>query len=167
MQAPRRLGALAVRNRLQWPDVEEDEQTELIQRKGEEHEQRYLALLRDRHAGDVVEFDRTEQGIASFRAADRQTLEAMQRGPKIIYQATFFDGQFLGHADFLRRVDRPSKLGDFTVARGYGHQARAACKPYFLVQICNYSEHLPNACKAACPSTATSCWAAVKNGTIG
>ena len=68
------LDALAVRNRLEWPDAQEDEQAELIRRKGEEHEQRYLALLRDRHAGDVVEFDRTEQGIASFRAADQGTL---------------------------------------------------------------------------------------------
>ncbi|MGC1985672.1 MAG: hypothetical protein WA668_09810, partial [Candidatus Cybelea sp.] len=50
------LDALVVRNRLEWPDAQEDEQAELIRRKGEEHEQRYLALLRDRHAGDVVEF---------------------------------------------------------------------------------------------------------------
>ena len=135
------LDALAVRKRLEWPDAEEDEQAELIRRKGEEHEQRYLALLRDRHAGDVVEFGRTEQGIASFRAADRQTLEAMQRGPKIIYQATFFDGQFLGHADFLRRVERPSKLGDYSYEVMDTKLALNA-KPYFLVQICNYSEHL-------------------------
>ena len=66
------LDALAVRHRLQWPDVEEDEQAELIRRKGEEHEQRHLALLRERHPDDVVAFDRSEPGIANFRAAEQR-----------------------------------------------------------------------------------------------
>ena len=68
----------------------------------------------------------------------------MKRGAKIIYQATFFDGQFLGHADFLRRVDPKGgrhKLGDYRYEVMDTKLALHA-KPYFLVQICNYSEHL-------------------------
>ncbi len=32
----------------------------------------------------------------------------------VIYQATLFDGQWVGHADFLIRTDRPSALGDWS-----------------------------------------------------
>ena len=65
----------------------------------------------------------------------------MQRGVRVIYQATFFDGAFIGHADFLRRVEAPSCLGD------YGYEVvdtklALAPKAYYLVQLCNYSEHL-------------------------
>ena len=67
----------------------------------------------------------------SFRAADQSTLAAMRRGAKIIYQVVFFDGQFLGHADFLRRVD-PAVQTRRLPLRGYGHQARAACQTLFF-----------------------------------
>ncbi len=66
----------------------------------------------------------------------------MREGKPIIYQATFFDGQFIGHADFLRRVEHaPSHLGDYSyevIDTKLGLSAR----PYYLVQLCNYSEHL-------------------------
>ena len=35
----------------------------------------------------------------------------MRAGADVIYQATFFDGRWRGHADFLLRVDTPSDLG--------------------------------------------------------
>ena len=39
----------------------------------------------------------------------------MRAAPTSIYQATFFDGRWRGHADFLLRVDRrePQRLGDW------------------------------------------------------
>ena len=48
----------------------------------------------------------------------------MRAGAQVIYQATFFDGQWRGHADFLHRVEEPSDLGRVEL-RGRGHQARA------------------------------------------
>jgi predicted RecB family nuclease len=118
-----------------------DAQRELIRRKGEEHERRHLQTLKSIHAGDVVEFSRPEHDLQAYRTAEARTLEAMQAGAKTIYQATFFDGQFIGHADFLRRVERPSKLGAWSYEVADTKLAHGS-KAYFLVQLCNYSEHL-------------------------
>ncbi len=67
----------------------------------------------------------------------------MARGERVIYQATFFDGTWVGHADFLRRVDEPLdgcrwdwhyEVEDTKLARH--------TEPYFLLQLCYYSEHV-------------------------
>lgn len=42
------------------------------------------------------------------------SLAAMKQGCRVVYQATFFDGTFRGHADFLMRVETPSALGDYS-----------------------------------------------------
>ncbi len=135
------LDSLVARRMIPAPDAT-DEQRALIRRKGEEHERAYLVAMLARHPGGVVRFERSESGIENYREAERATLEAMRRGVPIIYQATFFDGQFIGHADFLRRVDgAPSHLGDYSyevIDTKLGLSAR----PYYLVQLCNYSEHL-------------------------
>lgn len=134
------LEALVARGRLVRP-MRDDARGDLIRRKGEEHEQRHLDALIVRYPDDIVRFERSEPGIEAYRRAERETLDAMQRGARYIYQATFFDGEFIGHADFLRRVETPSSLG------GYGYEVidtklALVAKPYFLVQLCNYSEHL-------------------------
>src|SRR5579872_5422045 len=105
------LDVLVARGVLHEPDGD-DEQGDLIRRKGEEHEALYLDRVRKRHGdGEVVVFARPERGLEGFAAAERRTLEAMRAGVPVIYQATFFDGRFLGHADFLYRVETPSQLG--------------------------------------------------------
>ena len=134
------LEALAARNKLAKPETH-DERAELIRRKGDEHERRHLEALQERFPGEVVQFERAESGIEQYRAAEQRTLEAMRSGARVIYQATFFDGTFIGHADFLLRFERPSLLGD------YGYEVvdtklGLSPKAYYLVQICNYSEHL-------------------------
>ena len=134
------LEGLVARRKLPRPDPQ-DERAELIRRKGEEHEQRHLEGLIERYPGEVVRFDRAQPGVERYREAEEATLEAMQRGTRVIYQATFFDGRFIGHADFLRRVEKPSSLGS------YGYEVvdtklALAPKAYYLVQLCNYSEHL-------------------------
>ncbi len=56
----------------------------------------------------------------------------MRRGAPIIYQATFFDGQFIGHADFLRRVDgAPSNLGDYSY-EVIDTKLALSAQPYYL-----------------------------------
>jgi uncharacterized protein len=134
------LEVLVARKKLPRPDPQ-DERAELIRRKGEEHEQRHLEGLIERYPGEVVQFERAQPGVEQYREAEKATLEAMQRGRRVIYQATFFDGRFIGHADFLRRVEKPSGLGN------YGYEVvdtklALAPKAYYLVQLCNYSEHL-------------------------
>lgn len=120
---------------------EPDETTALIARKGEEHEQRYLESLRERGA-EMREIARpTHHDVASLESAEQITLAAMEAGAGIIYQATFFDGQFMGHADFLRRVERPSDRWDWSY-EVLDTKLALSTKPYFLVQLCNYSEHV-------------------------
>lgn len=135
------LDSLVARRKIRRPE-DVDERKALIRRKGEEHERAYLEAMLARHPNGVEKFGRSEPGIENYREAERETLEAMRRGTPIIYQATFFDGQFIGHADFLRRVDNaPSYLGDYSyevIDTKLGLSAR----PYYLVQLCNYSEHL-------------------------
>lgn len=132
--------SLAALGRLRRPSGGSDEQAELLRRKGDEHERRYLQHLRGQ-SGTVVEFGRSESGIAAYHEAEQRTLDAMRSGAHTIYQATFFDGQFLGHADFLRRVETPSELGPWSY-EVVDTKLALHPKAYFLVQICNYSEHV-------------------------
>ncbi len=125
------LDGLAVRGKLARPEVE-DEQLDLIKRKGEEHEQRYLEAMEARYGG-VTKFERD--------STEAETLAAMRAGVHCIYQASFFDGTFVGHADFLRRVEKPSSLGPWSY-EVIDTKLSLSAKPYFLIQLCNYSEHL-------------------------
>jgi predicted RecB family nuclease len=134
------LEALVARGRAQRPDWE-DPQAGLLRRKGDEHEQRYLERMRADRPECVVEFSRPVRTLEGYRAAERQTLEAMRRGVPFIYQATFFDGRFVGHADFLRRVEEPSDLGPYSY-EALDTKLGLTPRPYYLIQLCNYSEHI-------------------------
>lgn len=118
----------------------DDPQGDVLRRKGEEHERLYLAALQS-DGGGVEAFGRCDNTIEAYTEAERQTLEAMRRGVRVIYQATFFDGDFIGRADFLRRVEAPSDFGAYSY-EVVDTKLGLNTKPYYLVQICNYSEHL-------------------------
>jgi len=115
-------------------------QGDLLAELGEAHEHSYLELLRDQNTRrTIVSIDRS----AGIAAAVSATKRAMADGADIIHQATFFDGTWLGHADFLRRNDAPLLGGrwpwhyeveDTKLAR--------QTEPYFLLQLCYYSEHV-------------------------
>ena len=135
------LNQLAATGVLTRPKVD-DPTAELLARKGTEHEQRYLERLRGEFGDDLVEFaDRVTPSRAAYEAAEADSVAAMARGVKIIYQATFFDGTFLGRADFLRRVERPSAHWPWSY-EVLDTKLALSPKPYFLVQLCNYTEHL-------------------------
>lgn len=86
----------------------ENAYAELLRRKGQEHEQAFLATLRA--AGHRVVEVRMD-AARDFEAGTRRTAEAMQAGADYVYQAVFFAGGWRGIADFLERIDRPSALG--------------------------------------------------------
>ncbi len=112
--------------------------TELVARKGDEHEREYLAQLRSGGCEMVeIEADRSLEGT---RQAATHTIEAMRAGAEVIYQGVLFDGvRWRGHSDFLHRVERPSELGSFSYEVADTKLARRV-KPYFLLQLCFYSE---------------------------
>ena len=120
-----------------------DPEMDLIARRGEEHERRYLAGLES--AGRKVTAIAQDAGLPDRRArldaAARATREALVRGDEVVYQATFFDGRWLGLADFLIRVERPSALGGWSyevVDTKLARHVRASA----LLQICSYVEQL-------------------------
>jgi len=134
------LGREVAEGRLYKPTVV-DATAALIARKGSEHEEARLAGYVAEFGAGVVRFDRPENTPAGLYAAEAATLAAMAGGARIIYQATFFDGRFVGHADFLRRVERPCARWAWSY-EVIDTKLALSPKPYFIIQLCNYSEHL-------------------------
>ncbi len=117
-----------------------DEALEALFKRGLQHEYDYLARLRS-EGRSVKEIEFTSGGRAELGAAERSTEAAMASGVDVIYQATFFDGTWRGHADFLlKRSDRPGKwpwsydVADTKLAR--------RLKVPALLQMATYAERL-------------------------
>jgi predicted RecB family nuclease len=123
-----------------------DPELDVIRRRGAEHEKRYLGELQAdgkrtvEIALDGSIADRGDQ----LRAAAAATEAAMADGPDVIYQATFFDGTWRGHADFLLRVDSaelPSKWGPYHYEVADTKLARHV-KASAVLQLCSYVDQL-------------------------
>ena len=83
------------------------------------------------------------------RSAVEQTVDAMRAGSDVIAQATLASGQWHGRADVLLRVDRPSRLGDWSyevVDTKLSRETRAGT----ILQLCLYSDLLSEVQGAAC-----------------
>ncbi len=123
-----------------------DPQLDRIRKRGYEHEQRYKS---DLAAGgrQVTDLDEphdepwtTDKG-ARLRMRAEQTVEAIKRGDDIIFQACFFDGTWLGFADFLLRVERPTPTLPWSYEVADTKLARSV-KASAVLQLCSYSEHM-------------------------
>ena len=135
---------LATAGTLSRPD-RVDLELDILTRRGQEHELTYLALLQG-GGREVLRLDLeseklNRQTLAGLTAAHEQTVAAIQRGPDVIYQAAFFDGRWVGYADFLLRTDRPSDLGAFSYEVADTKLARRV-KAAALLQMCSYAEQL-------------------------
>lgn len=122
--------------------IRDDPQLELIQKRGYAHEQAYIARLRaaGRQVHEIATGDLKTP--AQLQAAEAETLAAMQGGADVIFQATFFDGRWRGHADFLvRRDDRPSNLGSWSYDVADTKLARRV-KAAAILQMCVYADLL-------------------------
>ena len=127
------------------PHHRKDPELELLRERGIEHEHRFLERRRaagqsivDLHADPDATIERT---AAFLEAGHVATLAAMRSGADVIYQATLFDGRWLGYADFLVRVERPSALGSWSYEVADTKLARAV-KGGALLQVCVYSDML-------------------------
>ena len=123
------LSLAVARGELEKP-TEENPQADLVKRKGDEHEARYLAdLIAD--GRDVVRIEHA----GDFAASARATEQAVRSGTDVIYQACFVDGAWRGFADFVeRQADGSYEVVDTKLAR---HS-----KPSYVLQLCFYSEQL-------------------------
>jgi uncharacterized protein len=120
----------ASRREIERPVVD-DPTAELIRRKGDEHEARYLADLRAQGRCVVeIAFDH------DWDAAARTTEEAIRAGEAdVIYQACLVDGDWWGFADFLeRQPDGTYEVVDTKLARH--------AKPTHIFQLCFYTSVL-------------------------
>src|SRR5262247_539845 len=116
----------------------ENAYAELVRRKGEEHEHAFLAAIRS--AGhSVVEVRR--DGLRDFEGGAHRTLDAVRLGVDYVYQAVFSTGGWRGVADFLERVDRPSRLGAWSYQVLDTKLARYL-RPEHALQLSFYSQAL-------------------------
>jgi len=121
----RARGELELR-RIPRPDAE------LIAERGRQHEAAFLERLRAERR-DIAEIEGEDAAEA--------TVAAMRAGRDVIYQAAFLDDGWRGYADFLIRVERPSRLGDWSY-EAYDTKLATHPKPYFIFQLLFYSDQI-------------------------
>ncbi|MGH9493686.1 MAG: hypothetical protein ACRD3B_01710, partial [Candidatus Sulfotelmatobacter sp.] len=105
----------------------------MLRQLGLEHENAYVKHLEGLGLA-IVDLRATapESALAG-------SLAAMRNGSEIIVQATLADGRWLGRADILRRVDRPSKLGKWSY-EVYDCKLAMETKAGTILQLSLYSE---------------------------
>ena len=144
--------------------VRNDPTIELVAKRGLEHEARFLEELRDQ-GRRIVEIQKDGSRVAPFvaetgaaptptapdpgaelRAAAAETLAAMRAGADVVYQGTFFDGTWRGHADFLLRKEHAPGTPDSTFGPWHYEVADTKLarhvKGSAILQICSYVEQL-------------------------
>ena len=117
-----------------------DTATTVAARRGAAHEAAYVKALRaaDRQVVAIPAVG-TAGGVVD---ASRATAVAARAGAEVIYQATFLDPPWRGHADFLvRRDDRPSRLGTWSYDVADTKLSRRLTVPA-IVQMAVYGSQL-------------------------
>jgi len=109
---------------------------DILRERGQKHEQAFLNhLAANGFEPFLIEgVDVTDEAVA-------QTREAMQAGHAIIVQAALRDGDWVGRADILRRVETPSDLGEWSYEIIDTKLARET-KGGTILQLCLYAQLL-------------------------
>ncbi len=132
-----------VLGRADRPTAPADPMADRVVTLGNAHEQRELLRLSREHPGRVVQFPRPAYDLGSLAAAAAQTLTALHTDAEVVYQATFFDGGFVGHADFLELTPAGWLVTDTKLARTDSVPA--------LLQIAAYAAALRTAAVPTAP----------------
>lgn len=116
-----------------------DERDAMNQRSsalGDEHEERVLQHYRERYGAGVIEIERPASMSAELlQDAAEATIRAFESGADVIFQATFWDGSFVGFADFIVRMpDGSYEVQDTKLAR--------SPKITALLQLAAYGEKM-------------------------
>ncbi|WP_166979707.1 TM0106 family RecB-like putative nuclease [Paramicrobacterium fandaimingii] len=103
---------------------------------GDEHEARVLQQYRDDFGDGVVEIARpTSMSAEHLQDAADATLRAFEAAADVVFQATFWDGSFVGFADFIvRQPDGSYEVQDTKLAR--------SPKITALLQLAAYGEKI-------------------------
>src|SRR5579859_2860599 len=110
--------------------------TWILQQHGFEHEQNYLNHLESigLSIADLREIETEERAI-------KETLVAIKSGAEVVAQATLCNGRWLGRADVLRRVEKPSALGSWSY-EPYDCKLARETKAATILQLSLYSDLL-------------------------
>ena len=112
---------------------------QVLLERGSIHEQNYVAHL-EQSGLEVLRiggFDVTEEAV-------EETLSAMKQGVAVIVQGALSSAGWGGRADILRRVERPSTIGDWSyeaIDTKLARKTRAGT----VLQLCLYSDLLTKA----------------------
>ena len=118
--------------RIDTPPATTDDMLERAARLGDLHEERFLESLR--MLMNVVEIPRPTQSTDPSAVVEL-TAAAFQSGASAVYQAAFFDGRFLGYADFIIQ----NSGGDYEV---YDTKLARHAKITAVLQLAAYGEQL-------------------------
>jgi uncharacterized protein len=133
------------------PPEADDPMLERAARLGDAHELRALEEYRrrfgayDPEAGTgVAEIERpSSASIELLQQAASASLEALRGGADVVFQAAFFDGRFLGYADFLvREGSDESGRPRYAV---YDTKLARRAKVTALLQVAAYADQLARA----------------------
>lgn len=116
---------------------EDGAEAELLQRQGDEHELSFLESLKA-EGRTVIEIPK--DGIP-LEESVRLTLEAMAKGPDVIFQGALLEDAWGGYTDFLERVERPSSLGTWSY-EVVDTKLKRRPDPKHVLQLCLYSDLL-------------------------
>ena len=111
-----------------------------LKARGMAHEHLYLEHLKAQNLSITVLAGGDSDGVAAASGIDA-TIAAMRDGVDVIYQAILACETWSGRADFLRKVDTPSDLGDWSYEVTDTKLARDT-KAGTLLQLCVYSHLL-------------------------
>ena len=119
------------------PAENTDPLLELLFARGLEHERKYVESLSALGITplDLTEFDKDRTVHVA------ETIKAMRAGERVIVQGALRDGRWFGKPDILRRVERPSDLGDWSYEVADTKLARET-KAGTILQLGLYSEML-------------------------
>ena len=117
-------------------EVVSDPTMELLAKRGNEHELKYLDYLKSENK-NIIEINKN--GNVEQAAID--TINALKAGPDIIYQGAFIKDNFSGYSDFLIKVTTPSKLGNYSY-EVLDTKLALSAKPEYILQLSCYSEML-------------------------
>ncbi|WP_163931335.1 TM0106 family RecB-like putative nuclease [Paraferrimonas sp. SM1919] len=118
----------------QWgAEKSEDPYLSMLGEQGNEHEEAILKQLIATHGAEQV----AQISMKDEKSLEK-TLAAMQSGVKVVFQANLMRDDFAGYSDFLLRVEKPSKLGDYSYEVWDAKLSQVARTEHVL-QVCAYS----------------------------
>lgn len=120
---------------LEGIEFQKDSMLELLAEKGNTHENDFLDEL-------LKEYGKENVKVLSSKNRDisrEETIQAMQNGYQVIFQAYLERDGFAGYSDFLFKVEGESKLGNYHY-EVWDTKLAKSVKPYFVIQLCCYED---------------------------